>query len=261
MHAHAFPDALAPRAVAALEKAAPWQAVGDGTAGGLIAAMDAADIDVAVACTIATRPRQAGGILRWCRKIRSDRVEPFPSVHPDASKADKHVAKIAEAGFVGIKLHPMYQDFAADEPRMDSIYAAASEAGLLVTLHCGRDIAYPPDDDRAAPRRIRAVIERHPSLRLLCTHLGGWQLWDEADRELIGRDVWLETSFALGERGVDAATAADMIRRHGIERVCFGSDWPWAAPARALELLGQCGLTRAERQRLLWSNAARLLGY
>lgn len=261
MHTHAFPDDLAPRAIETLESECPWKAVGDGTVDGLLASMDAGDVDVAMVCMIATKPDHAGSILKWCEQVRSDRIEPFPSVHPDTPKPGKWVARIAGGGFAGIKLHPMYQSFAADEERLDAIYAAAAEAGLLVTVHCGRDIAYPPDDDRAAPRRFRAVLQRHPSLRLLCTHMGGWRMWDEADREMIGRDVYLETSFSTGERGMDTAALVNMIRRHGVERVCFGSDWPWAPQGEALEQLSTAGLRGGELRKVLWSNAARLLGY
>jgi hypothetical protein len=47
IHAHAFPDAVAPRAIRELEAQAEWSAVGDGTITGLLADMDAAGVDVA----------------------------------------------------------------------------------------------------------------------------------------------------------------------------------------------------------------------
>lgn len=261
MHTHAFPDQLAERAIRTLEAECPWKAVGDGTLDGLIASMDAADVDVAVVCMIATKPDHAKSILAWCEKVRSDRIEPFPSVHPDTPKPGKAVDKIAKAGFAGMKLHPMYQEFAADEPRLDPIYAAAAGAGLVVAVHCGRDIAYPPDDDRAAPERFARVLDRHPSLRLLCTHMGGWRMWDESDDLLVGRAIHLETSFSTGERGTDTERIVNMIRRHGVDRVCFGSDWPWAPQKEDLDRLAGSGLTKAELRKILWSNAAGLLGY
>jgi len=260
VHAHAFPDKLASRAIAQLESECPWKAVGDGTVAGLLASMDAADIDIACICTIATKPDQVDSIFEWCKQIRNDRIEPMPSVHPDTPKAGKWVRKIAKAKFAGIKLHPMYQAFAADEPRLDPIYAAAAEAGLLVEVHCGRDIAFPPDDDRAAPARFRRVIERHPELKLLCTHMGGWRMWDEVERELLGADVFFETSFSLGDRGADGERIANMIRRHGVERVMFGTDWPWAGHAEQLEQI-KALLRKSEMRQVLSTNAARILGY
>lgn len=257
MHTHAFPDELAPRAIATLEAECPWKAIAGGTVGELLASMDAADVDVSVICTIATKPGQVKGIMKWCKQIRTDRLEPLPSVHPKEDKPGRWIEKFAKEGFVGIKLHPMYQDFAADDPMMDEIYAAAADTGLFVTVHCGKDIAFPPEDDRGAPVRFANVIERYPKLKLVCTHMGGWRMWEESDQCLVGSGAYLETSFSLDE--LDLGQAANMMRRHGIERVCFGTDWPWQSQKDAAERLRQLPLTKSELNEIRVINAARLL--
>ena len=244
--------------MAKLQAEGDCRAYGDGTIAGLLASMDAAGIEVSVVSAIATKPDQAQGILNWCGKIRSDRLIPFPSVHPDDPAAAPGIVRIAEAGFTGIKLHPMYQNCAADDPRMEPIYATAVAQGLIVVSHCGRDIAYPPDDDRAAPERFARVLERFPTLKLLATHLGGWRMWDEVEKHLLGRKVSLETSFSLEELG--RQRAAEMIRRHGVDAVLFGSDWPWEDQTEQVALVRGLGLTEAEQAALLATNAARLLG-
>jgi hypothetical protein len=259
VHTHAFPDEIAARAIEKLSASADWQAVGGGTVDDLLASMDAADIDVSVVCPIATKPDQVRGILKWCKKIRSDRIEPFPSVHPETPKAGKWLEKFAEAGFAGIKLHPMYQDFAADEDRLDPIYEAACRLGLAVTIHCGRDIAFPPDDDRASPERLRRVLDRHPSLTLICTHLGGWKDWDAVRKHLLGTTAWLETSFSLGFLPPDEAR--DLIVSHGHQKVMLGSDWPWTRQDESIAQIETLGLTDRQQRDILVTNAARLLGY
>lgn len=258
-HTHAFPDEIAKRAIAKLESECPWKAPGDGTVAGLLASMDAADLDVSLVCAIATKPDQADGIFKWCKSIRSDRIEPLPSLHPDTDKKAKWVRKFAKAGFVGIKLHPMYQDFPLDDERMDELYAAVADEGLFVTPHCGLDIAFPPDDDRASPLRMRRVIEKHPDLTVLCTHLGGWKSWDEVDEYLIGTDVYMETSFTASYLPPERLT--DMIRRHGADKVLFGTDWPWARQDTELADFRNLPLTGDETNTILWRNAAKLLGY
>jgi uncharacterized protein len=94
-------------------------------------------------------------------------------------------------------------------------------------------------------------------LKILCTHMGGWRRWEEAGRCLLGRDVYLETSFSLSELGPDRA--AEMILRHGAERVCFGTDWPWQRQEADLELLEALPLTAAVRRKIRVENAAALL--
>ncbi len=259
VHAHAFPDKIAERAMQKLQTQGRITARGDGTIQGLLASMDRADIDVSVVCAIATKPDQTEGILKWCRKIHSDRIEPLASVHPDDPDAARWVARIAEAGLAGIKLHPMYQEFVTDEPRMDPIYAAAAEEGLLVVCHCGFDFAFPMDDDRASPTRYAHVADKFPDLRLVCTHLGGWRAWAEVEKSLLGRNVYLETSFSLADLG--PARATDLMRRHGMDRVLFGTDWPWNDQGESLKALREVGLTEREISRITFRNAADLLGY
>ncbi len=87
IHTHAFPDHLAPRAVAQLQaETEDIQAVLDGTTSDLLRSMDRAGIDASVVASIATRPEQFEPILRWSAAIRSPRLLPFPSVHPDAPR-------------------------------------------------------------------------------------------------------------------------------------------------------------------------------
>ena len=125
-------------------------------------------------------------------------------------------------------------------------------------MHCGHDIAF-PTDDRASPKRLRRVIDRFGDLKLLCTHLGGWRMWDDVERYILSSNVYMETSFSLAD--LDRQRAAELIRRHGTERVMLGSDWPWAAQKEAIRQIEQLGLGPKITQAILWSNAAKLLGY
>lgn len=260
-HTHAFPDKVAARAMAGIENPGEWDSYGDGTVAGLVASMDAADIDISVICPIATKPGQVKGILKWIKSIRSERIAPFCSIHPDDRKVGKWMAKFVKAGIRGIKLHPMYQNFAVDEPRMGTIYAAATDCGLVVEFHCGKDIAFGRDDDRAAPGRFVHVFDNYPDMLTVCSHMGGWLDWDEGEKHIIGRDVMVETSFSIGEQGTDSSRVVDMIHRHGVERVMFGTDWPWADQKLHVKLFNALALDDADKRKILFSNAARLLGY
>ncbi|HUS92727.1 MAG TPA: amidohydrolase family protein [Phycisphaerae bacterium] len=257
VHTHAFPDALAERAVAELERIAPVRTVGEGTTASLLASMDAAGIDASVVCTIATRPEQTGSILRWCEAVRSERIVPFASIHPDTPEPGRWVERIVAAGVRGIKLHAFYQDFRIDEPRMEGIYAAAEALGLVVQLHCGEDFSFPVDD-RAGAARVARVLDRHRGLKVIAAHMGGWRMWEQSERWLVGRDVFFETSYSLVDLGPERA--ADMIRRHGVERVLFGTDWPWSRQAEDVAVLRGLALADADREKVLGANAAALLG-
>lgn len=56
------------------------------------------------------------------------------------------------------------------------------------------------------------------------------------------------------------AEAVALVRRLGVARVCFGSDYPWFDPAADAARVGALpGLTDGERAAILGENARRLL--
>ncbi|HFQ89127.1 MAG TPA: amidohydrolase [Desulfobulbus sp.] len=256
-HTHAFPDQVAASAIPALEEKGNVKAYLDGTVSDLLASMDRAGIEKSVICSIATRPEQFRPILDWSRAIRSPRIIPFPSVHPADPGCTEHIHRIAELGFKGIKLHPYYQDFFLDDPDLDPLYRAVADHGLLLVVHTGLDIGFPPDD-RAAPQRILNLARRLPTLRLVTTHLGGWNMWDEVRRTLTGLPVYMELSFSLDF--LDQIRLRDMIESHPPGYVLFGSDSPWADQATTLKMLGRLGLDEELYRGIVRENALGLLG-
>jgi predicted TIM-barrel fold metal-dependent hydrolase len=259
IHTHAFPDELAGRAIAHLEEGTGgWKAVLDGRVSSLLSSMDQAGVETSVVCPIATKPAQVEGIFKWCQAIRSPRIAPFPSVHPDGADAGDWLRRFAADGFRGIKLHPMYQQFAIDDERALAVYRVAADVGLAVLIHCGRDIAFPPDDDRAAPVRIRRALSAVPGLKLIATHMGGWRMWDEVRRELADAPCLIETAFSFHE--MSAPQALDLIRFLGADRVMFGTDSPWTGQSDEIARIRGLGLTEGELTSIFWSNAAAILG-
>jgi predicted TIM-barrel fold metal-dependent hydrolase len=255
-HTHVFPDALAERAIPALEEEGDITAVLDGKLSSLLRSMDEAGIERSVACSIATRPEQFEAIMHFSREIASERIIPFPSVHPDDPQAAAHVRVIAEEGFRGIKFHPYYQDFDLLEDRMQPIYAAAQDTGLLVAVHTGFDLAF-PRVRKADPRRVVEVTGAYPRLRLITTHLGGWEDWDEVRRHLLGKPYYMELSFCFGLLSDEAMR--DFLLAHPREYLLFGTDSPWVGQRETLDALRALDLEPALLRCILAGNAARLL--
>ncbi len=223
-HTHAFPDHIAARAIPTLEKEGDVRAYTDGTINGLLSSMDQAEIEKSVICSIATRSEQFQSILDWSKQIRSRRVIPLPSVHPQDPLLVDHIKTIKEQGFIGIKLHPYYQDFFLGEERLNELYQTLIECDLLLVVHTGFDIAY-PRIRRCDPEQVMMVVDKFPDLKLITTHFGGWDDWQEVRRLLIGKPIYMEISFALDY--LDREQAREMLMAHPAEYILFGTDSPW----------------------------------
>lgn len=255
-HTHAFPDSVAEKAIPSLEKEGEIRAHTAGTIPSLLASMDRAGIDRSIICSIATRPEQFEAILDWSRKIRSERLIPLPSVHPDDPHCVERVHAVHKEGFIGIKMHPYYQEFSLTEKRMAPLYEALCDTGLLLVVHCGYDIAY-PRIRYADPAGVLELHERFPTLRLISTHFGGWDLWDEVEEILIGQNIYMEISFAL--QYLKEEQALRMLNNHPPEYLLFGSDSPWADQKKCIAKLQSLALNKKLLAGILGENALRLI--
>lgn len=256
VHTHAFPDHLAARAMAQLQaETDEVVAVLDGTVGGLLRSMDHAGIDRSVVASIATKPGQFDSILRWSDSIRSDRIEPFPSLCPLAPEAVAQVRQVALEGFRGLKLHPYYQGFVLDDPALHPVYAAAADCDLVLLLHCGFDIAF-PRERIADPARLARVLDQFPGLQVIAAHLGAWMDWDEVETHLLGRAVFLDVSCTFDF--IEPTQARRILDQHPADRLLFGSDSPWVDQKKTLDALRGFELPPATESALLGGNAVGL---
>jgi predicted TIM-barrel fold metal-dependent hydrolase len=255
VHTHAFPDAIAGRAVARLE-VPDYKARHDGTVAGLLRSMDAAGVGQSVICSIATKPEQFGSILRWSLAVASARLTPFASVHPADPDAAAHIREVRDSGLKGLKIHPYYQDFDLAEDRLMPFYEAVTASGLVLVAHTGYDMAF-ARDQRASPEKILTVITRFPELRFVATHFGGWEYWGEVERLLIGKPLMMEISLSLDRLGPDVARR--MALAHSPDHLLFGSDSPWGTPSDTLQALRSLNLEDELLGKILGGNAARLL--
>ncbi|MDX9701541.1 MAG: amidohydrolase family protein [Candidatus Auribacterota bacterium] len=256
-HTHAFPDSIAARAIAALEAEGPCKAVTDGTINGLLRSMDKAGICTSVIASIATKPAQFEPILAWSKKIRSDRIIPFASIHPDDPDATEHIRITAQEGIQGIKLHPYYQQFVFNDTRMFTIYESIISQNLILLCHTGFDLAF-PRDRICDPEKIMDVLERFPALNLVTSHLGAWEDWDEVERLMLGKPIYMEISYSKGF--IPDNRIAEILNGHPIDYILFGTDSPWMDQSEAARFVDQLMLDTERKTALLYRNARRLLG-
>jgi predicted TIM-barrel fold metal-dependent hydrolase len=257
VHTHAFPDAVAPKAMPRLEESSGVRAVGDGTVASLVASMAASGVSGSVVASIATRPEQSAKITAWSAEVRQRHpsVIPFGSVHPDGDWS-KDLAAVKAAGLAGVKFHPYYQDFTVDDDRMLEIYERVRDLGLIALFHAGYDVGY-ERYDCANPKRFLAVWNRVHGLRAVLAHLGGWHVWDQVLEHLPATGFYIDTSYCDGF--IAPGTLSDLLKAWHPDRVLFGSDYPWTDQAGAVGRVGAWGLPPRETEKILGLNFLELL--
>lgn len=255
-HTHAFPDEIAEKAMAKLQEECIVKACLNGTLGALLKSMDQNNITKAVLCNIATKPEQFNPILKWSKKVRSDRIIPLPSIHPFDKEIKEHLRIIKEEGFIGIKMHPFYQNFSIDDENAFYIYESLIENDLLIVMHCGYDISF-PEWDIASPQRIIRVINKFPEVKFVTTHLGAWKQWDEVEKLIIGKKIYMEISFSFG--WLPDEKIREFILKHPSDFILFGTDSPWADQGKEIENLKKLAFPEQLLNKILYINAETLL--
>jgi predicted TIM-barrel fold metal-dependent hydrolase len=137
------------------------------------------------------------------------------------------------------------------------VYEELERLDLMVAAHTGYDIAF-PNDDRASCRKILKITEMFPKLKFVATHLGAWQQWEEVEKMLAGKRIYMELSWSLDFLGAEQARR--IILAHPADCVLFGTDSPWTDQGKTLSLLKNLKLPAELESKILQDNAMALLG-
>lgn len=259
VHAHVFPPAIAAGAIERIAVPPRYYAHYNGTLDGLLESMDSFGIDKAWTVPVATKPTQVDTINRYATTQPRNRIVPFGAIHPDTENPREVFKEFASLGLVGFKMHPDYQECAPTDPRMQAIYEAAIEFNLIAFFHAGMDEG--PLTCYGAPAEFVPVLEAYPTLHLSLAHLGGYLRWDEVEEHLVGRNVTLDTAYVFGD--IDEAQFTRIVKAHGIDKILFGTDGPWADPARDVNWLADWANTnniaQSDIDKIMSQNALSLL--
>ena len=253
-HTHVWPDKIAAKALEG--RVGFMEAEFDGTVRGLTSTLDRAGISRCVAMGIADEARHLHRTNEFIGSIGSERLVPFGTIHPDVG-LQENLESLRTNQVVGVKLHPLFQRFRLDDDRLLAILDALGDE-FPVIAHVGKG-GLPETDQLATPAMLAAIIDQLPRLRLMATHFGGFHRLEEVEEHVIGRDVVLETSWPPTLRALSRERVVELIRRHGVHRVVFGSDWPMSDPVECMEVVRGLGLDDDEVDAVLGGNLSRWL--
>lgn len=193
-------------------------------------------------------------------------------------------------GLRGVEINPNVNGRDLTDPHLglEPFFARAAELGAVVFMHpigftegarlrdhyFNNVIGNPMETTIAASHLIfDGVMERHPKLKVILPHAGGYlaHYWARMDhawraradcRTMITRtpSSYLE-KFYFDTITFDAGILRHMIDRYGAKQILLGTDYPYdMGEEDPVGLIGRVpGLARADRALIEGGNAARLL--
>jgi predicted TIM-barrel fold metal-dependent hydrolase len=179
----------------------------------ILTRMDAAGVDMAMVCSLAQRIEN--DFIIGLVKAHPKRLFGFGQVLPQADDALDEIARIAEAGLSGLKLHPSLHGYhVADHGLLDPVFEQCARYKLPVLINA-------LDDAFCAPLAIEEIARNHPNVPTIIAHMGA--VWNVPEAIIVAErhsHIYLETSATL------LSDVRRAYARLGPTKIVMGSEWP-----------------------------------
>lgn len=167
--------------------------------------------------------------------------------------------------FCGIKIHPNNSGMYIDDSYNDIIAEYAIKRHSPIAVHSYPSSSSEQDrGDYSAPERIGRWMKRHPELKVIVCHLGGFQ-WEDAIKLNAHFDISAILPDLVDRYGISESNA--ILRKFGIDRLLFATDWPCSRSVkpqqimeRYFDILDKMDFTEDEMHRIAHKNAESFLG-
>jgi len=206
--------------------------------------------------------------------VKEDKLKAFicvdPSMGPE-NMVEEILDRVRNFGAKGIKLFPAMGCYFPGDPLMDPVYETATRYNIPIISHGGLYVA---DKEYTAPRNYIPVFEKFPDLTFVIAHLGRTYYDETVEISKRFPHVSFDTSSAIpgdadgkilrkAEKFLGPLLGDDeavyRLREIGIERVMFGSDFPWFHPGYDIKRIMNLPLSEDEKRAILGLNALDIL--
>ena len=261
IHTHIFPDKIADLVLANSERSLDLPAKAKGTEKSLRNHMDEIGVEVSIVLAVSPEARLVKKTNDWLLSIQDQRLKFFGTIHPDLPDWEQEIARLNKENVKGIKFNALLQEIRPDDKRMFPIYDEMAEKGMIALFHSGSSYKQRHELSKvvATPERIGKVIDAFPNLKVIAAHYGGNHMLEQMEEHLLGRDLYIDTSYPPNVYALDPRRIVDIIHRHGAERVLFGTDYPWETQDRGISYVRGLALSEKEKEGILGENAKKLL--
>ena len=262
-HTHVFPDKIAKSTVDALKEKSNGTAYTDATLLGLVSSMETAGINISITSPVLTKSTQfdrvTQNVLEINNKLDYDgkKIISFAGMHPDCEDIEGKIKHLAELGFMGIKIHPDYQQTNFNDEKYIKIIKCAKEHDLIVLTHAGVDNGYKDYPIRCTPDMVLDVYSKVPYNKLVLAHYGAHKMWEEVYDKLCGLDLYFDTAFSLHQ--IDEKLFKKILEKHGADKILFATDSPWSDQKEYVKIIKSFNLGKETEDKVFYKNALKLL--
>lgn len=183
----------------------------------------------------------------------------FGTIHPDFEDYKREIERLRQHGVRGIKWSSEFQSFYSDEERMLRMYELMGE-DMIAYFHAGEDIGEPLERAHTTPQRIARVLDMFPKLRVVAAHFGGLHMLDEVRKYLLGKELYLDTTWYPSVTELNREEIVQLIKEHGSHRILFGTDFPTGETREQIEWVSKLPLSAEDKELIFYKNAKRLFG-
>ena len=238
---------------------------------GLLHSMEETGIGHSVLLPVASKPGSAfetnKSMLAVVNEHRAQ-LSTFATFHPELTKRAgwfEYLTELKAQGFKGIKVHSLRQKYNPLSDEAKALYAACAQLGLpiLMDTYRHKDGMKVPkifefdETHRTTPRVIAQILEDFPHLTIVAAHLGGLLQYDEVANHLLGKNLFIDTSFAIFYATDDEVKR--ILLGHDPHKLLFGTDTPARTQKETIERMLGYKLPDSLYEAIFYANAQRLL--
>jgi len=258
-HTHIFPDKIAEKTILNLANLSGNIPYANGSESGLIEQIEKAKIDLAVALPVLTAPQQFDSVNRFAKEInnKEGKILSFAGIHPLCEEIDKKMLFIKEQGFLGVKIHPQYQNTYIDSIGYEKILSCAKELDLIVVTHAGVDEGFKDEPILCPPEGILSLQKKVNHNKFVLAHYGANRTWEEVLEKLCGENFYFDTAYILNL--ISKELFLKILEKHGADKILFATDSPWREISQEVTNLKAFVEDEEIQDKILYKNAKKLL--
>ncbi len=163
---------------------------------------------------------------------------------------------VNELGFKGLRMVQWLWNLPPTHAYYYPLFAACVEMNVPVCLQVGHTGPLMPSEVGRPIPYIDQIAIDFPDLKIVCGHIGYPWTTEMIAVATKHTHVYIDTSAYTARRY--PRELVEYMKRHGQDKVLFGTNYPMITPAKCLEHLDNLELTPEVRNKFLFENAARV---